>query len=65
MKTTINLSDELMEQAAKYTGIQEKTKLVHLALETLIKESSRKQLIRLFGSDKKANVAPRFVKEQI
>ena len=39
MKTTINLSDELMEQAAKYTGIQEKTKLVHLALETLIKES--------------------------
>lgn len=59
MKTTINLSDELVEQAMKYTGIHEKTKLVNVALETLIRESSRKQLIRLFGSDKKATVAPR------
>lgn len=53
MKTTINLSDELVEQAMKYSGIKEKTKLVNVALETLIRESSRKQLIRLFGSDKK------------
>jgi Arc/MetJ family transcription regulator len=59
MKTTINLSDELIEQASKYTGIQEKTKLIHLALETLIQEASRKQLVRLFGSDKKASIAPR------
>ena len=43
----------------KYTGIKEKTKLVNVALETLIREASRKQLIRLFGSDKKANVASR------
>ncbi len=59
MKTTINLSDDLVEQAMKYTGIKEKTKLVNVALETLIRESSRKQLIQLFGSDKKASVAPR------
>ena len=55
----MNLSDELVEQAMKYTGIKEKTKLVNVALETLIRESSRKQLIQLFGSDKKATVAPR------
>jgi Arc/MetJ family transcription regulator len=59
MKTTMNLSDELVEQAMKYTGIKEKTKLVNVALETLIRESSRKQLIQLFGSDKKASVASR------
>lgn len=59
MKTTMNLSDELVEQAMKYTGIKEKTKLVNVALESLIRESSRKQLIQLFGSDKKASVAPR------
>ena len=55
----MNLSDELVEQAMKYTGIKEKTKLVNIALETLIRESSRKQMIQLFGSDKKASVAPR------
>lgn len=55
----MNLSDELVEQAMKYTGIKEKTKLVNVALETLIRESSRKQLIQLFGTDKKASVAPR------
>ncbi len=59
MKTTMNLSDELVAEAMKYTGIKEKTKLVNVALETLIREASRKQLIRLFGSDKKANVASR------
>ena len=59
MKTTMNLSDELVQQAMKYTGIKEKTKLVNVALETLIRESSRKQLIQLFGSDKKAKVPPR------
>ena len=52
----MNLSDELVEQAMKYTGIKEKTKLVNVALETLIRESSRKQLIQLFGSDKKVKV---------
>lgn len=55
----MNLSDKLVEEAMKYTGIKEKTKLVNVALETLIRESSRKQLIHLFGSDKKASVAPR------
>ncbi len=55
----MNLSDKLVEEAMKYTGIKEKTKLVNVALETLIRESSRKQLIQLFGSDKKASVAPR------
>jgi len=59
MKTTMNLSDELLKQAMQCTGIQEKTKLVHVALEALVREHSRKQLIQLFGSDPKAKAAPR------
>jgi Arc/MetJ family transcription regulator len=58
-KTTMNLSDELIEKAMQYTGITERTKLVHVALESLIRESSRKKLIQLFGSDKKAKVSLR------
>ncbi len=59
MKTTMNLSDELLAQAMLYTGITEKTKLVHVALETLIRESSRKKLIQLYASDKQAKISPR------
>jgi Arc/MetJ family transcription regulator len=54
MKTTLNLSDELLQEASKRTGIQEKTKLIHVALQALIQEYDRKQIITLFGSDKKA-----------
>jgi Arc/MetJ family transcription regulator len=54
MKTTLNLSDELLQEASKRTGIQEKTKLIHVALQALIQEYDRKQILTLFGSDKKA-----------
>jgi Arc/MetJ family transcription regulator len=54
MKTTLNLSDELLQEASKRTGIQEKTKLIHVALQSLIQEYDRKQILSLFGSDKKA-----------
>ena len=59
MKTTINISDELLNEAIEKTGIKEKTKLIHFALESVIKEAHRNNLISLFGSDKKAKIIPR------
>jgi Arc/MetJ family transcription regulator len=35
-RTTLNLDDELLAKAQNYTGITEKTRLVHLGLEALI-----------------------------
>lgn len=49
MRTTMNLSDELVARAARETGITEKTKLVHKGLEALIAEEARKRLSALGG----------------
>lgn len=59
MKTTLNISDDLMKEAMRLSGINEKTKLIHSALEILVNEYSRKQMANLFGTDKKAFVSPR------
>ncbi|MCL4310626.1 MAG: type II toxin-antitoxin system VapB family antitoxin [Thermoleophilia bacterium] len=52
MRTTLNISDELLEKAADLTGITEKTSLVKLGLETLIARESAKRLARLGGTEK-------------
>jgi Arc/MetJ family transcription regulator len=59
MKTTLNLSDDLMAQAMKDTGIKEKTKLIHFALNELVSQVARKRLAAMYGADKKASIAPR------
>ena len=42
MRTTLNIDDSLLHDAAKLTGVKEKTSLVRLGLEALIaKESAR------------------------
>ena len=42
MRTTLNIDDSLLRNAAKLTGVKEKTSLVRLGLEALIaKESMR------------------------
>lgn len=50
MKTTMNLDDELLEEARRLTGIREKTALVHRGLEELIARESAKALAALGGS---------------
>jgi Arc/MetJ family transcription regulator len=50
MRTTINIEDELLDKAAKLTGIKEKTSLVRLGLEALIKRESAKRLAKLGGN---------------
>jgi Arc/MetJ family transcription regulator len=50
MRTTLNLDDDLVREARKYTGIQEKTALIHEALRHLIAREAGKQLAALGGS---------------
>ncbi len=59
MRTTINIDDKLIDKAAKLTGITEKTSLVRLGLEVLIKRESAKRLAKLGGTEKKLEKIPR------
>ena len=49
MRTTINLDDELVARAQNYTGIKEKTRLIHLGLEALIQREAALRLAALGG----------------
>jgi Arc/MetJ family transcription regulator len=51
MKTTMNLDDDLLEQARRLTAIEEKTALVHAGLKALIAIESARRLARLGGSE--------------
>lgn len=50
MRTTLNLDDELVKCAREYTGIQEKTALIHEALRRLIQREAGKRLAALGGT---------------
>jgi len=54
MRTTINLRDDLLEQAMAITRITEKTALIHAGLEALIAADAARRLARLAGSDIRA-----------
>ena len=51
MRTTLNINDELLRQAARLSGITEKTAAVHAGLEALIARESAKRLAALGGSE--------------
>lgn len=59
MRTTINIEEELLNQASKLTGIKEKTLLVRLGLEALIARESGKRLAKLGGTEKELEMIPR------
>lgn len=59
MRTTIALDDELLAQAQEYTGLKEKSALVHEALKSLVARESGRRLAALGGSDPNASAAPR------
>jgi Arc/MetJ family transcription regulator len=50
MRTTLNLNDELLAKAQSYTGIKEKTRLIHLGLEALIQREAAVRLAALGGT---------------
>ena len=59
MRTTLNIEDELLEKAAKLTGIKEKTSLIRRGLEALIAMESGKRLAHLGGTEKGLTLIPR------
>lgn len=59
MRITINIDYELLEKAARLTGIKEKTSLVRLGLEALIAKESSKRLAKLGGTEKYLESIPR------
>lgn len=59
MRTTLNIEDNLLDQASRITGIKEKTKLLKLGLEALIARESGKRLAMLGGTEKQLKPVPR------
>ena len=59
MRTTLNIEDNLLDQASRMTGIKEKTMLVKLGLEALIAKESAKRLAKLGGTEKQLKKVPR------
>jgi Arc/MetJ family transcription regulator len=59
MRTTLNIDDELLASAKKFTGETEKTKLVRLGLHALIEREAAKRLARMGASMPKLKPPPR------
>lgn len=59
MRTTINIDDSLIKKASALTGIEEKTVLVRLGLEALIKNENSRRLAKLGGTEKSLTAVPR------
>lgn len=59
MRTTLIIDDEILRQAKALTGINEKTSLVHLGLESLIAQENRKRILALAGTQKRLKPIPR------
>jgi len=51
MRTTLNIDDLLLEEAARLSGIAEKTAVVRAGLEALIARESARRLAALGGSE--------------
>ena len=59
MRTTLNIDDKMLTEAARLTGVREKTSLVRRGLEALIALESAKRLARLGGTEKSLRSIPR------
>jgi Arc/MetJ family transcription regulator len=54
MRTTLNIDDDLLEEAGRLTRIREKTALVRAGLEALIAREAARRLGMLGGTDRRA-----------
>lgn len=59
MRTTLNLDDELVREARRLSGIQEKTALVHAGLQALIARAAAERLAKLGGTQPQLEVPRR------
>jgi Arc/MetJ family transcription regulator len=59
MRTTLNIDDKILSEAARLTGVREKTSLVRQGLEALIARESARRLAVLGGTQKRLRSVPR------
>ena len=59
MRTTLNIDKDLVDKAARLTGVTEKTSLVRMGLEALISKESARRLADLGASEPELKVVPR------
>ncbi len=59
MRTTLNIDEDILKKAKKLTGVQEKTALVRMGLESLIARESARRLAKLGGTESKLRRIPR------
>jgi Arc/MetJ family transcription regulator len=59
MRTTLNIDDKILEEAARLTGIREKTALVRMGLESLVALESARRLAALGGTEPDIRPVPR------
>jgi Arc/MetJ family transcription regulator len=59
MRTTVALDDDLVAKAQAYTGIKEKSALIHEALTALVQRQAARRLALLGGSEPDLAIPPR------
>jgi len=59
MRTTLNIDERMLRQAADATGVKEKTALVRMGLAALITLENAKRLALLGGTEKRLQPIPR------
>ena len=59
MRTTLNIDDQLLDEARRITGMTEKASLVREGLRALIERESARRLARLGGSEPQLEPVPR------
>ncbi|MFQ5526626.1 MAG: type II toxin-antitoxin system VapB family antitoxin [Thermoanaerobaculia bacterium] len=51
MRTTLNIDDDLLAEARRLSGLEEKTAIVRAGLEALVARESARRLAALGGSE--------------
>lgn len=64
MRTTLNIDDQLLDEARHITGMTEKTALVREGLRALIERESARRLALLGGSESQVEPIARQQSEQ-
>jgi Arc/MetJ family transcription regulator len=59
MRTTLNIDDDLLDEAQRVTGIVEKAALVREGLRALIERESARRLAKLGGTEPQLGAVPR------
>lgn len=59
MRTTITIDDQLLEDARRLSGIEERAALIRAALTALIERESARRLVAMAGTEKQLKPVPR------